>query len=615
MKDPLLDFYERELAFIREEGRDFALRYPNIAEGLRLSSAEHVEDPHVSRLIESFALLCARLRIKMQDEFPEICQSLLQALYPQFLAPVPPISVCQLTLSDPSLDVPSGRIVPRGERLETEALDGVKCQFRLSFETQLLPLRITGIDYIEQPFPFEISHGWQSQVEAAIRIKLVSQSEKLPLGNMQFDALRFYLNGSSALVGELFEAIIRDTVGVIAHSNANTSGIAIPRQCVRPVGFADNEGILDHDARTIKGFRHLWEFFAAPFKFRFVDLAIGKQWSEAIGSGTEGSILILLKQTRSVVGRELKSDTMRLGCSPLVNLFNPPAAQFRLKEDKSEVHVVADGRKPMGTEVISVDHVHITSDGGGKKRVFKPFYLPSHHADSSEEPLYWHSTRRRRMTSDPQGDRGTEVYLTFVNLKSEPQNLKDWTAHVQTTCSNREIAPKLQPGDPRHKLTLRSAGSAVKVDMLMKPTMTLRPLVPEEHYWRLLSHLALNHLTLTNTVNGADALREILTLYNPHGGDELKRVIQSIESVKYERVVGRLPTSVGTGFCRGVQIELVVDEERLIGLGRYLFATVLDHFFAQFATINSFTQLVVREKASLSPFYQGSPRAGDRELI
>lgn len=614
MKEPLLDFYERELAFIQEEAREFARRYPNRAEGLRLSGTEHVEDPHVSRLIHSFALLCARLRIKMQDEFPEICQSLLQALYPQYLAPIPPVSVCQLQLADASLDVPTGRIVARGERLDTDPVDGVSCQFRTCYETQLLPIAVTSIDYVDRPFPFPVPTDWKGNVEAALRIKLKSQSEKLALGDMKFEGLRFYLTGSAALSNELFEAICRDTTGVLIRSNTNTECSRVARQCVQPVGFANDEGILDHDARTIKSFRLLWEFFACPFKFRFVNLKIGSQWKQAVGAGNEAEILILLNKARPVIQREVKNDAMRLGCSPVVNLFSQ-SAWLRLTEYQSEYRIVANSSRPQAAEVVSVDSLHVSNPGGVQRRLCKPFYLPSHHAASTDEPIYYHCSRRRLLNAEIEGDRGTEVYLTLVNLKDEPESLKNWIAHIQMTCCNRDLASKIRVAENRHKIVLRSAGSAVSVDMLLSPTLTLRPLVPEAHYWRLLSHLALNHLSLTNSPDGADALREILNLYNPHGGDDLKRAIQAVEGVSYERVVRRLPTSMGTGFCRGIQIELVVDEERLAGLGRYLFALVLDNFFSQYATINSFTQLLVREKSAQVPYYQGPPRAGDRELI
>lgn len=618
MKDPLLDFYERELGFIREEGREFARRYPKIAGRLGLSNVENIEDPHVSRLIEAFALLCARLRIKMEDEFPEICHSMLQALYPQYLAPIPPISICNLRLTDLSLDVPTGRLYHRGDRLETEAVDGVQCAFRLCFDTQVLPLSIRSAEYIEPPFPFEIEPTWKNSAQSAIRLRLFSQSEKLPLQLMQFTHLRFYLGGATALGNELYEAFFRDAIGVTLYHPKNLSGTSLPSRSIRPVGFDPNQGLLDEDPRTIRAYSLLWDFFAAPEKFRFVDVKLDDVWSSAVGTAEYVDLVILLKKPHAIVQRELRNDTLRLGCSPIINLFEHRAEPFRLTENKTEYRIVPTSRKPQGMqgmEVISVDRVTASSPGGQEQRKFTPFYLPSHHQMTQSADMYWHSTRRRRLSEKEEGDRGTEVYLTLVDLYSQPQPLAEWTLHVTTTCCNRDLVARLPFGGGRPKISLRDAGGAVTVDLLTPPTPTLRPLNPDEYYWRLISHLGLNHLALANNENGAQALREILSLYNPSDTEESKRAIQSIESVSYKRGVGRLSSDIGTGFCRGVDIEVVVDDERLVGMGPYLFATILDRFFALFATINSFTRLTVRTVAGGEPLFVGNALTGDRHLL
>ena len=79
MRDDLLLYYERELTFLREMGAEFAQKYPKIASRLVLE-ADKCEDPHVERMLEAFAFLAARVHLKIDDEFPEITESLLQIL-------------------------------------------------------------------------------------------------------------------------------------------------------------------------------------------------------------------------------------------------------------------------------------------------------------------------------------------------------------------------------------------------------------------------------------------------------------------------------------------------------------------------------------------------------
>ena len=91
MSDTLLAYFNRELDALRVLASEFAERHPKIAGRLRISE-ENVEDPHVSRLIEGFALLTAQIRQKLDDSFPELTDALLGQLYPDYQAPIPSTS-------------------------------------------------------------------------------------------------------------------------------------------------------------------------------------------------------------------------------------------------------------------------------------------------------------------------------------------------------------------------------------------------------------------------------------------------------------------------------------------------------------------------------------------
>ncbi len=154
MIDELLDFYNRELKFIRDEGRAFASLYPKIAARLKMSTGDALEDPHVSRLVESFALLCARLRLKIEDEFPEVCQSLLQALYPHYVSPVPPVGICRFKATELTHENPEGVFIRRDARLESEEISGQACIFRTCYATRVFPISIVQAEFQRPPFTF-----------------------------------------------------------------------------------------------------------------------------------------------------------------------------------------------------------------------------------------------------------------------------------------------------------------------------------------------------------------------------------------------------------------------------------------------------------------------------
>lgn len=91
----LLSYFGQELAALREAAQDFARRHPRVAQGLDLSGQES-RDPHVERLIESFAFLTGRLRRELDREFPRVAGGILENVCPSLTAPVPSMSVARL---------------------------------------------------------------------------------------------------------------------------------------------------------------------------------------------------------------------------------------------------------------------------------------------------------------------------------------------------------------------------------------------------------------------------------------------------------------------------------------------------------------------------------------
>src|SRR6516162_6847243 len=128
MIDELLAYYNGELAFLREMGAEFAARYPKVAARLLLE-ADKCEDPHVERILEGIAFLTARIRHKIDDEFPEITDALLSVLYPHYQRPVPSLSVVQFMLGRDQVKMPAGYTIARGTRLNARPVGGMPCRF------------------------------------------------------------------------------------------------------------------------------------------------------------------------------------------------------------------------------------------------------------------------------------------------------------------------------------------------------------------------------------------------------------------------------------------------------------------------------------------------------
>ena len=200
-----------------------------------------------------------------------------------------------------------------------------------------------------------------------------------------------------------------------------------------------------------------------------------------------------------------------LGCTPIVNLFRQRAEPIRLDNRSAEYRVVPDARRVGATEVYAIESV-TGSTPDGRSLVFAPFFAV-HHTASDQAPAYWHASRQMAAN----GDGGTEVSLSFVDGDFDPDADSNCTVSVETVCLNRDLPSRLPFGGGNPRLELVQASSAVaRVLCVTAPTPTLRPPLGRGTRSRLVSHLVLNHLSITGGEDGANALRAILKLYDFH---------------------------------------------------------------------------------------------------
>ena len=115
--------------------------------------ADRINDPHVERLVESFALLSGRIHHKLDDEFPELTDAILGVLYPHFLAPIPSMGVIQFDLDAERTQMPDGFTIPRQSRLKTKPVGDVSCRYRTGYPVTLWPVKVAEARYALPPFP------------------------------------------------------------------------------------------------------------------------------------------------------------------------------------------------------------------------------------------------------------------------------------------------------------------------------------------------------------------------------------------------------------------------------------------------------------------------------
>ncbi|WP_119459033.1 type VI secretion system baseplate subunit TssF [Rhodospirillaceae bacterium SYSU D60014] len=610
MVDELLPYYNRELAYIRRLAAEFAEAHPKIAGRLRLS-ADAIEDPHVGRLVESFAFLNARIRHKLDDDFPELTDALLNVLYPHYLAPVPSMAIVQFACQP---DLAGAYTVPAGVEIETEPVGGETCRFRTCYPTTLWPIALQGASLTGRPLVAPAASRAGGAV-ATLRLRLRCLAEDMTFTQLAPDSLRFFLRGQPQQVFPLYELILNNTLLVALADSANDPNpVFLDPDCIRAVGFERDEGMLPYPARSFIGYRLLTEFFAFPEKFLFFDLTrlSGKVLLEA---GNKLEIFFYLNSTSAELERSVSAESFALGCAPIVNLFRQRAEPIQLTQADSSYRVVPDARRPAATEIYSIDRVSASSPSG-EEVTFRPFYSVKHAGDPDGPSSFWHPMRCAAGARDP----GTDMFLSLVDLDFNPAAPADWIVSVDTTCLNRDLPAKLPYGGGHPHLQLAEGASAVtSVTCITPPTPTLRPPMREGGRWRLISHLTLGHLSLIDHEEGADALREILKLYDFRDSQDTRAIIDSVLGIRSRRGTARAPSQAlsqdAGAFCRGVEIDIEFDDRRFSESGLFLLASVLERFLALYASINSFTRLTAKVRGRPGILRKWRPRAGDRILL
>ncbi|MGH7200224.1 MAG: type VI secretion system baseplate subunit TssF, partial [Planctomycetaceae bacterium] len=370
-------------------------------------------------------------------------------------------------------------------------------------------------------------------------------------------------------------------------------------------------GMLPYPAGSLLGYRLLTEFFAFPEKFQFVELDGLRGSLDQIGRRLE--VFFYLDQYTSDLERNVSAASFQLGCTPVVNLFAQRAEPIRLTHTEPEYRVLPDARRPAAHEVFSVDSVTATSPDGERKE-YRPFYAARHGGDVQDR-AFWLSSRRSAGFVAGEADQGTEVFLSLVDLDFRPAIAENWTLSVETTCLSRDLPGRLPFGGGQPQLKLVEPAPVSAVRCLTPPTPTRRPALRHGTRWRLISHLTLGHLSLCDGDEGADALREILALYDFTGTAETRALVEGIERVSTRPAVGRVGGPIAGGLCRGTEVTLRFDEEKYTGSGVFLLASVLERFLALYCSINSFTQLVATTNRREGALKRWPPRAGEQALL
>jgi type VI secretion system protein ImpG len=607
--EDLLPYYERELSFLRQHSREFAERYPKLAAQLLLSG-EGCDDPHVERMIQSFALLTARVAKKLEDSYPQFTEALLNVLYPHYLRPFPSCSIAHFDHSGG--DMTSMTSIPRGTELQSRPVKGAVCKFRTAWEVELTPVSLAELRFepiASAPGEVRLPVGCNAMLSFSLNLR--GQAEA---GFGKLKKLRVYIDAEPSVASALRDALFLRCLKVYAVGAEQRWRIARDR-VIGEVGFQQDQALIEMPENAHGAYRYLTEYFCFPEKFNFFDINLAALPASLLAEGKITLHLALgdlrADSDASRLLQTLTTPNLRLGCVPVVNLFAQRGDPIRVSNRQSSYPVVADGRRAYAYDVYSIDSVRrVRQTSQGEEIVeFRPFFSLRHGETPEHNGHYWYAQRDHLIAeSSP----GYETSLSIVDADFDPVQPKTDVLSLQLSCTNRDLPTLMSVGLPSGDLFLEGGSSVRAIKLLRKPTPPCRFDHRRDGQWRIISHLSLNHLSLSGS--GLVAFQEMLALYDLPRTAATRRQIEGLLGIEVRDRTVWLSGKPFACFVRGQEVCLSIDESSFVGSGLDVFARCIDRFLGLYVSLNSFSQLLVVSNRTGEELIRCAPRNGESIL-
>ncbi|WP_226572035.1 type VI secretion system baseplate subunit TssF [Mangrovibacter yixingensis] len=596
----LLAYYQKEIHFLKNHGKKFAQRFPKISRRLGFVDGE-TEDPHISRLIESFALLTSRIHQRLDDDMPEVTEALLSVLAPQFLRPLPSCCIVMVEPDRQRSGITGRNELAAGMALFSRQRDPLPCQFHTVYPVTLLPL---AVDSALLHFDSD-ELRWQLQL----------QFQVWPGAVLGDEVIRLYLHGPGNAVNTLYTLLCSEVSSLMLHHD----GIATELEpgVITAVGFNSEEALIAQDSLIAPVHILLLDYFWFPQKFSFIDIALPTGF-QASGNSVF-TLQVVFRRNPLTERLEKLADLIdgsffRLHCSPAINLFAQRAEPISLTDSSAEYPVIPDTRHQRHIEVWSIETVSVQRKVDDRIQHYRVSpLLESHYGSLQGEDagIAWQGFRRETQHADgPQ----THFSIGFsTRARQQPSSVPE-VVTLSLMCTNHALAHHMPYGQPKGDFDTDAPVAGLKISALTQPTRPISAPEKADMRWRFLSQLSLNFQLLSGE-HGVQHLKSMLALYNftdQPGKAQLYHLIQSLDC---QPVTARLISNDPHSLARGIELTVTFDGKALQEPEYYLLCSLLDRLLALYAPVNSFTRLTTRIEHETSTHRVWPVRAGKLSWI
>lgn len=602
MIEQLLPYYEKQLQEFGQQSREFAQKYPKIAQRLSLNQ-EQIDDPHIERLIQAFSLIAARIDKKLEDSYDVFTHSLFEVMFPQYLRHFPACTVVSFEDINKLKQLTAAHIIPQKTALKSRSFKGVQCEFNTTNDVRLLPISLTQLEF--QTSPSTHMHLNQNAT-LSLKFEIFNDAQKWIVD----EKLPIYLDAISNFPLQVLDSIFRKDTGFALRVGQRVVEISNPFEVM---GFTEQESLLPIDQHTHHAYRLLMEYFCFPEKFNYLNLDLSRL-KGLLNQQNQFEILIHLKlnlNDQAVVRNysELNIANFKLFTTPAINLFEKQAEPQKISHTQLQYPLITDAHHPELYQVYSVIEMNMVREKTNQEQTHLPvlpFFAMSHYQNDKVQFFY-------SLNYVPAQNKTTQMGYSIVSKHLKPYEIKSDFISTRLLCSNGDL-PHEALSQSNNILNLNDSSLARRALILKRPTSPFHFDKNKNEQWRIISHLSLNTLALMK----GDALshvKELLALYNlPHSKENIL-LIDALKQLSFSTTNKLVNSKPFPMFIRGVKAELAVNKSVFRGHSLYIFSQLLSHIFNLKVQINSFVDVVVKDSLNQQEIYQCVQNVGGKTLL
>lgn len=600
--EELLPYYEKQLQEFSQQSRDFALKYPKIAQRLSLHQ-EQIDDPHIERLIQAFSFISARIDKKLADSYDVFTRSLFEVMFPQYLRHFPACTVVSFDDQNKQKQLTEPHLIPRQTALKSRSFKGVQCEFTTTRDVRLLPIGLVDLNFKTMPS----AHMHLNQNAClALKFEMYQPAQAW----LSQEKLAIYLDAISHFPLQVLDSIFKKETTFAIRAGTQVWKISNPFEVL---GFSETESLLPVDQHTHHAYRLLMEYFCFAEKFSYLNLDLSfltKLPMQVLQFELLIDFKLNLNDQASIHNySELNLANFKLFTTPVINLFEKQAEPQKISHHQLEYPLITDAHHPEFYQVYSVLDMNMIREKTNQEQTtttILPFFALSHY--QPEQTPFFYALNYQKLQANY-----IEMGYSIISKALQPYQTKSDFISTRLLCSNRDL-PHEALGQAQNVLNLNDSSLARRAIVLKRPTLPYQFDQHKNEQWRIISHLSLNTLALMKGDSVAH-VKELLELYNLPRSRENHVLIDAIQQIDFSlghKLVEAQPFPM---FIRGVKAIVKIDPAVFRGHSLYVFSQLLSQIFNLKVQMNSFVDVIVQDHLHQQELYQCVHNVGGKTLL